>query len=100
MIVIYILNESRGFFKDLASEILLRSTTSYTIYDLNMVQRIDMKDMPLYHQFSLVAFRPLLDRVYWPATITTVNVAFDNVSKDFPIPDTLKVTVKDGRDRH
>ena len=55
--------------------------------------------MPLYHGFSLVAFRPLLDRVYWPATISTVNSAFDNVSKGCPIPDTLKATVKDDRDR-
>ena len=35
MIVIYTLKERKGFAKDLASEMLLRSKTSYTIYDLN-----------------------------------------------------------------
>ena len=35
MSVICILNESRAFSKDLASDMLLRSKTSYTVYDLN-----------------------------------------------------------------
>ena len=47
MTVIYILNESGGFSKDLASEMLVRSKTGYTIYDLKKFWRNDQEDMPL-----------------------------------------------------